>query len=71
MVSMKSKVQVDRGTLSVVSLHDGHNDDTYWQLRSPAERLQAIQTNRQVAYGTADATGRLQRILEVVKRPHR
>ena len=65
---MKDELKVDRKTLSVASLHDS-NDDAYWQTRTPEERLRAIQINRQAAYGKPNATGRLQRVLEVVKRP--
>ena len=65
---MKDELRVNRTALSVASLHDA-GDDAYWQSRTPEERLMAIQINRQAAYGKPSATGRLQRILEVVKRP--
>ena len=65
---MKGELRVDRKALSVASLH-GSSDDAYWQSRPPADRIRAIQINRQAAYGKSNATGRLQRVLEVVKRP--
>ena len=68
MNTMKDGMKVNRTVLSVASLHDA-SDDAYWQSRTPEERLMAIQINRQAAYGKSSATGRLQRILEVVKRP--
>ncbi|WP_168442288.1 hypothetical protein [Pontiella desulfatans] len=65
---VKNELKLDRSVLSVVSLHAAGDDKAYWQSRSPEERLQAIQMNRQAAYGKPSATGRLQRILEVAKR---
>jgi hypothetical protein len=68
---MQDDLKVNRRVLSVIGLHDSSDDDAYWQTRTPEERLRAIQINRQAAYGKSNATGRLQRILEVVKRPCR
>ena len=69
-VSMETDEQeprVDRSALSVVDLHDV-SDDVYWRSRSLAERLEAIEINRQVIYGYGQTPPRLQRILEVARR---
>lgn len=58
---------MDRNKLSIVSLKES-SDIQYWSGRSHAERLQAIQIDRQVAYGKPNASGRIQRILEIVDR---
>ena len=57
---------MDRAKLSIVSLKDS-SDRQYWAGKSPVERLQAIQIDRQAAYGKSNASGRLQRILEIVE----
>ena len=63
------EMKMDRNRLSVVTLRES-DDDAYWQSCTATDRLRAMQINRQVAYGKSNATGRLQRVLEVVKRPH-
>ncbi len=60
-------MNMDRTKLSVVDLKDS-SDIRYWANKSPEERLQAIQIDRQVAYGKSNASGRLQRILEITER---
>ena len=42
-------------------------DRVYWHLRTPEERLQALELMRQSAYGYDPATARLQRILEIAQ----
>ncbi len=43
-------------------------DREYWQSKSPAERLEALELMRQSAYGYDDSTTRrLQRVLEIVR----
>ena len=64
----KLKMRIDRNALSVVSRQSA-SDREYWLSVSPMERLQAIQINRQAAFGESNASGRLQRILEIAKRP--
>ncbi|MDA3850815.1 MAG: hypothetical protein PF447_06050 [Spirochaetaceae bacterium] len=56
----------DRSAFSISHLHD--NDDAYWHSRTPEERLEALQLNRQVAYGESEASQGLQRVLEIIKR---
>jgi len=42
-------------------------DIAYWKSQTPMARLRALEMMRRVNYGAA-ATGRLQRVLEVVQR---
>jgi len=59
--------RVDRTAFSVVSLRDPDDTD-YWWNRSPAERLDAIEYNRQIIYGYGATPPRFQRILEIAQR---
>jgi hypothetical protein len=59
--------RLDRGALQVGSLKDKPNDRQYWMSRTPAERFEALELLRQIAYGYDAATARLQRVLEVVE----
>ena len=63
-------MKLDRDKLDVVDLHDDAEarDRAYWHAQSPLERLRAVEIHRQVAYGQADTSRRLQRVLEVVER---
>jgi hypothetical protein len=60
-------MNLDRTKFSIVNLKES-SDIGYWADKSPVERLRAIQINRQAAYGKSNASGRIQRILEVVER---
>lgn len=61
--------RMDRHAFSVVSLKDQQEDEkTYWRNKTPHERLQAVETTRQMIYGYDPASTRLQRVLEVVER---
>ena len=60
-------MNVDRTRLTVVDLRDT-SDRAFWRVRTPFERLRAVQINRQVAYGRTSTSERLQRILEVAER---
>jgi hypothetical protein len=59
--------RLDRGAFEVGSLKDKANDRQYWMSRTPAERFEALELLRQIAYGYDPATERLQRVLEVVE----
>ncbi|CAN5644414.1 hypothetical protein BH24ACT22_BH24ACT22_04270 [soil metagenome] len=60
---------MDRHAFSVVSLKDQQEDEKrYWTNKTPHERLQAVETTRQMIYGYDPASTRLQRVLEVVER---
>lgn len=60
---------MDRHAFSVVALKDQQEDEkNYWRSKTPHERLQAVETTRQMIYGYDPASTRLQRVLEVVER---
>jgi hypothetical protein len=63
--------KVDRRVLRIDSLHEPSDDKAYWLSRSPEERLQAVETMRQIIYGYDPAAVRLQRILEIIACPPR
>jgi hypothetical protein len=63
-------VRMDRTAFSVISLYEADADlKAYWKAQTPRARLEALELMRQVAYGYNPLTARLQRILEIVKRP--
>ena len=65
----KNKFSVDRGAFSVVSLQEQDKEEKlYWHHKSPHERLEAVETTRQVLYGYDPASTRLQRVLEITER---
>jgi hypothetical protein len=63
-------MNLDRKTLTIENLHGNAEvrDRLYWSDRTPEECLRAVQIDRQVAYGRASTSRRLQRILEVAER---
>ncbi|GMQ81550.1 MAG: hypothetical protein BMS9Abin05_0982 [Rhodothermia bacterium] len=70
---MKEKHQiVDRRVLEIATFENQDKADRdYWLSRTPYERLIAVEQIRRVMYVYESATGRLQRVLEVVERPQR
>jgi len=63
-------MKLDRTKVMVVDVHGGgeSSDRVYWLDKTPEARLRAIETDRQVAYGRASTSRRLQRVLEVAQR---
>lgn len=60
---------VDRAAFSVVDLDDtddAADERAYWWSRTPQERMHHLEYLRHVNYGD-QASGRLQRVLEVVE----
>ena len=62
-----SEPKVDRTVLTVTGLRE-NDEDRYWWSRTPLERLEAIEVNRQVVYGYLSTPPRFQRLLEVARR---
>ena len=58
-------LSVDKTAFRVASLDAPSDDPAHWRARSPAERLEALETMRQILYGYDPATARLQRVLEI------
>ena len=54
---------MDRHAFSVVALKDQQEDEkSYWRNKTPHERLQAVETTRQMIYGYDPASTGLQRV---------
>jgi hypothetical protein len=61
--------RLDKTVLSVISLEEADEDEMeYWLSKTPYERLDALETLRQISYGYDPLTERLQRVLEFVER---
>jgi hypothetical protein len=61
--------KLDRTAFSVVSLDEADNDEMdYWLSKTPYERLEALETLREIFYGYDPTTTRLQRVLEITER---
>jgi hypothetical protein len=68
MKSNAFSAKIDKTAFSVTSLQDDPDEDAYWQLKTPQERLAALELMRQIVYGYDPATCRLQRVLTVTQR---
>ena len=61
--------RLDKTVFSVVSLEEADNDEVeFWLSKTHYERLDALETLRQIFYGYDPATTRLQRIFEIAER---
>jgi len=62
--------KIDRGAFSVVSMQEQEREaKSYWKDKTSAQRLEALETIRQMTYGYNTHTPRLQRVLEIITRP--
>lgn len=70
---MDDDFRIDRTAFSIVSSHEEAEaeDRAFWLSKTPHERLAGIELTRQVLYGYDPATARLQRVLEITRRPPR
>ena len=61
--------RLDKTVFLVISLEEADNDEVeFWLSKTPYERLDALETLRQIFYGYDPATTRLQRIFEIAER---
>lgn len=68
-MDLGSKHRIDRTAISIVSVGEQELEArVYWHDKTPHERLEAVETTRQILYGFDSATARLQRVFEVVER---
>lgn len=66
----KRKVPVmDKSVIEIVALTDESDEKAFWQSKTPAERLAALEFMRQVMYGYDPDTARLQRVLTTAEWP--
>ena len=59
--------RLDKTRLTISSLDEFIEEKKYWLSRSKADRLNAIEINRRMIYGTDRTASRLQRILETAE----
>jgi hypothetical protein len=59
--------RLDKTKLTVSSLDEFTEEKQYWLSRGKADRLNAIEINRRMVYGTDRTTSRLQRFLEIAE----
>ncbi|MCX5844064.1 MAG: hypothetical protein NT022_10005 [Deltaproteobacteria bacterium] len=59
--------RLDKTQLTVSSLDEFMDEKQYWLTRGKADRLNAIEINRRMVYGTDRTTSRLQRFLEIAE----
>ena len=58
---------IDKSALTITSLSDNSDEKAYWQGKTPAERLEAVELMRQILYGYDPSSTRLQRVLEIAE----
>jgi hypothetical protein len=59
----------DKTVFSVISLEEADQDEVeFWLSKTPYERLDALETLRQIFYGYDPTTLRLQRLFEIAER---
>ena len=59
--------RLDKTRLTISSLDEFTEEKQYWLSRGNADRLNAIEINRRMVYGTDRTTSRLQRFLETAE----
>jgi hypothetical protein len=60
-------LRLDKSALTITPLSDESEEKEYWRHKSPEERLQAVESMRQIVYGYDPSTSRLQRVLTVAQ----
>jgi hypothetical protein len=61
--------RLDKTVFSVVTLEEADDDEVkFWLSKTPYERLDALETLRQIFYGYDTTTTRLQRLFEIAER---
>ena len=58
--------RLDKNVFSVGSLKEEPDEKSFWNKKTPLERLEATEIMRRINYGYDSATARLQRFFEVV-----
>jgi hypothetical protein len=62
---------VDRSVITVGDSRAPSDDKAWWLARTPAERIEALELLREIAFGYDPAAARLQRVLETAEFPTR
>ena len=63
--------KVDRSIVTVGDAFGESDEKAFWRGKTPADRLEAVELYRRIAYGYDPATARLQRILDTSEFPPR
>ena len=66
-MKLVESARVDRSVVVVSDLGEETDERAYWQSKTPAERLAALELMRQVIYGYDPSSGGFQRVLSVVE----
>ena len=68
-MAINSLPKLDKTAFSVSTLDKNDDDEkAYWLSKTPFERLDAVETMRQIIYGYDPTTTRLQRVFEITQR---
>jgi hypothetical protein len=66
---LNSLPKLDKTAFSISTLEKNDKDErAYWLSKTPCERLDAVETMRQIIYGYDPVATRLQRVFEVTQR---
>ena len=68
-MALIDEMRMDRTVMTVVTSGTPSDANAYWQTKSMEERLEALESTRQVFNGYDPDTTRLQRVLAVVEGP--
>ena len=63
--------RINKKALIITDLHDDSEEKQYWLSQTIADRLNAIEYNRRMVYGSHRTSARLQRFLEIAELPRR
>jgi hypothetical protein len=67
MMNAITEVKMDKTAFSVVALGEDSDEKSYWQSKTPQERLETVELLRQLNYGYDPATAGLQRVLTIAE----
>jgi hypothetical protein len=63
--------RINKNALIITDLHDDSEERQYWLSQTIADRLNAIEYNRRMVYGSHRTSSRLQRVFEIAELPRR
>ena len=60
--------RIDKNAFSIQPLSASSEDNAFWHSKTPYERLEALELQRQIIYGYRPSSARLQRFLTITQR---
>ena len=63
--------RINKNALIITDLHDDSEERQYWLSQTIADRLNAIEYNRRMVYGSYRTSSRFQRVFEIAELPRR